>query len=91
MKKFIVIAYDVEDDRKRRQVAKLLEESGQRVNKSVFECFLTEHQLERLSEKISRQISRYDSVLYYRLCRSCIERVERQGTKALPIRNVKVF
>ena len=91
MKKFVVIAYDVEDDRNRRQVAKLLEGSGKRVNKSVFECFLTERQLEKLKSKIAINITRYDSVLFYRLCRSCIERIERQGTPGLPVEIVKIF
>jgi CRISPR-associated protein Cas2 len=91
MKKFIVIAYDVEDDRRRRQVAKLLEASGKRVNKSVFECFLTDGQLEKLRGKIARRVTRYDSVLFYRLCRDCIERIERQGTTGMPVETVKVF
>jgi len=39
MKRYIVIAYDIEKDRKRREVVKLLQPWGRRVNKSVFECF----------------------------------------------------
>jgi len=91
VKKFIVIAYDVEDDRQRRQVAKLLQATGRRVNKSVFECFITERQLEKLQGKIARCVTRHDSVLYYRLCRSCIERIGRQGVPMAPIEIVKVF
>lgn len=91
MKKFIVIAYDVECDKRRRQVAKLLEAVGKRVNKSVFECFLSETQLAKLRKGIEKRITRYDSVLYYILCRSCIERIERQGTGGVPIETVKIF
>lgn len=91
MKRFVVVAYDVEDDRNRRQVAKLLEAIGKRVNKSVFECFLTDNKLEKLQRAIGRRVTRYDTVLYYRLCRSCIERVERQGTEGAPIEIVKIF
>lgn len=91
MKKFIVIAYDIEDDRRRRQIAKLLEAIGKRVNKSVFECFLTEGQLEKLRRGINKRVTRYDSVLYYPLCRSCIERVDRQGTDFGPAKIVKIF
>ena len=91
MKRFVVVAYDVEDDKNRRQVAKLLEAIGKRVNKSVFECFLTDNKLEKLKRAIERRVTRYDTVLYYRLCRSCIERVERQGTEGVPIEIVKIF
>lgn len=91
MKKFLIIAYDVEDDRRRRRVAKLLEAIGKRVNKSVFECFITDRQIEKLKAKIARHVTRYDSVLYYQLCRSCIERVERQGTEGIPVEIVKIF
>lgn len=91
MKRFIVVAYDIEDDKKRRQVVKLLEAVGLRVNKSVFECFISDRQLEKLKLGIGRRVTRYDSILYYRLCRSCIERIERRGTPGLPTKTVLVF
>jgi CRISPR-associated protein Cas2 len=37
---FCVIAYDIQDDRKRAKVSKLLEKHGYRINFSVFECML---------------------------------------------------
>ena len=91
MKKFVVVAYDVEDDRRRRQVVKLLEAIGRRVNKSVFECFLTDGQLEKLRKGILKRITRYDKVLYYPLCRACIERIDKQGFVLEDHRNVKIF
>lgn len=91
MKRFIVIAYDVECDKRRRQVAKLLEAVGKRVNRSVFECFISDTQLAKLKASIARRVTRSDSVLYYQLCRSCIEHVERQGTSGIPIEMVQVF
>lgn len=91
MKKFIVIAYDVESDKRRRQVAKLLEAVGKRVNKSVFECFISETQLAKLKRGIDKRLTRYDCVLYYILCRACIERIDRQGATGVPIETVKIF
>lgn len=41
-KNFIVVAYDVSDDRRRSHVVKLLEKVGIRVNYSVFECMLSD-------------------------------------------------
>jgi len=88
MKKFVVIAYDIEDDKRRRQVSKLLEAVGIRVNKSVFECLLAESRLVKLQGHIARKTVRGDSVLYYPLCRSCIEKVDRSGTAGLPKQSV---
>ena len=91
MKKFIVIAYDVEDDRRRRQVAKLLESTGRRVNKSVFECFLTGSQFRKLRQKIDAEVTSYDSILYYSLCRNCIEKIDRRGVEWGSCEVVKIF
>jgi CRISPR-associated protein Cas2 len=91
MKKFVVIAYDIEDDKRRRQVSKLLEAVGLRVNKSVFECLLSEARLVKLQGHIAKKTVRGDSVLYYLLCRSCIEKVERSGTDGLPTQTVLVL
>ncbi len=84
MKRFIVIAYDIEDDKRRRQVAKLLEGCGVRVNKSVFECLLTDTHLEKLKGRLARRVKTGDSLLYYTLCKNCIDKVERKGVTGLP-------
>ena len=47
-KNFIVVAYDVADDRRRSHVVKLLEKVGVRINFSVFECLLTDTQFTKL-------------------------------------------
>ena len=91
MRHFIVVAYDVEDDKRRRKVAKVLEAVGKRVNKSVFECFLTDGQMAKLKARIEKRVTKYDTILYYHLCKSCIERVDRRGTTGLPTEIVKVF
>ena len=92
MKKFIVIAYDIEDNKRRRDTAKLLVAApGKRVNKSVFECFMSETKLKKLRESLDKQIARGDSILYYTLCKSCIERIDRRGVTGLPTKTVKVF
>jgi len=73
MRMNILIAYDVStvtpQGRKRlRQVAKACEAYGQRVQKSVFECRLTETQLNVLKLKLLRIIDRNeDSLRFYRL------------------------
>jgi CRISPR-associated protein Cas2 len=63
---FYLICYDIADDRRRNRVAHLLEGYGMRVQKSVFECVLNDHQF----EMVQRQLQRYlkpieDQVRFY--------------------------
>jgi CRISPR-associated protein Cas2 len=68
----IVVAYDIENDKKRGKVAKMLEKYGTRVNYSVFECMFTTAQLEKTKESVAKHIDRKtDSVIFYRICVDC--------------------
>lgn len=79
MKKFIVVAYDIVDDKRRNKICDILSSYGQRVNYSVFECFLRNKDIVRLKSRIERYLKEKDTVLYYYLCKDCIERIERKG------------
>lgn len=46
-----LVCYDVADNKRRQKLVKLLEQRGQRVQYSVFECPLTEKELRHLLEK----------------------------------------
>jgi CRISPR-associated protein Cas2 len=69
----VLVAYDVSTEtaagrRRLRRVAKACEGYGQRVQKSVFECSLTEAQLERLMQRLVNEIDpAEDSLRVYRL------------------------
>lgn len=71
-KHFIVISYDIVDNKKRYRVMKLLKSNGFHVQKSVFECILTPKQLGGLKQRLSKIIdSQTDSVRIYELCNTC--------------------
>ncbi|MEA5466870.1 CRISPR-associated endonuclease Cas2 [Leptothoe sp. PORK10 BA2] len=53
---FYLICYDVVKDKRRTKVAHLLEGYGLRVQKSVFECMLTEKQHEMLVCKLNKYL-----------------------------------
>ena len=77
---FIVISYDITDDRRRTKVLDELKNYGNHIQYSVFECDITEAQIAELQSRIAVIINpKEDSVLYYRLCRSCISRCDVQG------------
>lgn len=75
-KTFWVIAYDITDDLRRSRIVKIIEKHGIRVNYSVFECMLTESQLEKLQEKITKLINTSeDKLIFYPLCVNCYSKI----------------
>ncbi|HHY54207.1 MAG TPA: CRISPR-associated endonuclease Cas2 [Chloroflexi bacterium] len=78
---FIVVSYDIVDDRRRLKVAKtLLDFGGQRVQRSVYEGYITPANLEKLRQRVRRLIDeKEDSVRFYRLCDACLESIEHLG------------
>ncbi|PIX24352.1 MAG: CRISPR-associated endonuclease Cas2 [Deltaproteobacteria bacterium CG_4_8_14_3_um_filter_45_9] len=77
---FVMISYDVVDDKKRLKLTKFLKDHGDRVQKSVFECNLSPKTYERVKSGIEKVINkRKDRVRYYRLCKGCVDKVEISG------------
>jgi CRISPR-associated protein Cas2 len=77
---FIVVSYDIADDRRRRRVAKAMENQGKRVQESVFECLLDERRLLKLQRKLRELLDQeVDSVRFYKLCEACRPRIETLG------------
>jgi CRISPR-associated protein Cas2 len=77
---FLVISYDITDDRRRDRVHQELKNYGTWVQYSVFECELTWEQTRVVQSRIGELINpRTDSVRYYYLCQSCIVKCEAQG------------
>ena len=77
---FIVVTYDITDDRRRFRVSDELLNFGARVNYSVFECHLEAASLALLEKRLSELIEpTEDNVRYYVLCDACVKKVEVQG------------
>ncbi len=81
-KRFLLISYDIIDDKKRTRVAKRLQDYGQRVQYSVFECCLNKAQFQTLLEQIKPLLDlKKDSLRVYFLCQACSKRILSLGTK----------
>jgi len=64
--KHYVVVYDIPDDDRRNKVASILSGYGERVQLSVFECWLDRHMKAAMQEKVSRAIAAdEDSVRIY--------------------------
>jgi CRISPR-associated protein Cas2 len=77
MNQFIVVVYDISNDRRRTKLHNALLDFGTPVQYSVFECWLTAHKIKRLKTRINKIIRpTKDHVRYYRLCANCVEKIE---------------
>lgn len=78
---FIVISYDVQEDKRRTRIHKALKSYGQWVQYSVFECELEKKDYLRLRDRLDRLINKEagDSVRFYFLCEGCVGHIERIG------------
>jgi CRISPR-associated protein Cas2 len=69
---FVVVSYDIPNDRRRNRVCKLLKDYGERAQYSVFECVLRREDLDRLRERLKPLLlPEEDDVRFYRLCETC--------------------
>jgi CRISPR-associated protein Cas2 len=70
---FVLISYDIPNDRRRLKVAKiLLDYGGERVQRSVFECYITSRNFKSLQERLQRVYDEEeDSIRFYSLCETC--------------------
>lgn len=67
-----IIAYDIENDKRRRKIVKLLSSFGVRIQFSVFECRVSNLELNTLTDDLEKIInSKKDSVLIFPLCQKC--------------------
>lgn len=77
---FIVVSYDIPDDRRRARVCRLLKDYGQHVQYSVFECLLRPADLRRLRERLRPLLELdEDDVRFYRLCAGCVTKARVWG------------
>ncbi len=81
---FIVVSYDVVDDKRRGKVHKTLKNFGARVQYSVFECQLDANELKRLQRRLRPLIDpKEDSIRFYSLCEVCLPKALVMGVGQL--------
>ena len=77
---FVLICYDIEEDRTRTRLAKKLKNFGPRVQKSVFEADVQPEEFERLDKLLGEvKLEENDSIRLYRLCGECVKGVKIWG------------
>lgn len=71
---FVVVSYDIVDDKRRLRLARELENWGQRAQLSVFECDLDETRTELMLAQIRPLVSEEDQIKVYFVCQNCLNR-----------------
>jgi CRISPR-associated protein Cas2 len=81
---FIVVAYDIPDDRRRTRLYKGLSHFGTPVQESVFEFHLTGREFIEMKRIVAGIVDdRVDQVRYYHLCESCRHRIEATSSSRM--------
>lgn len=80
-KQFVLVSYDITNDKKRLKAMKAVEDYGSRVQYSVFECLLTPKEVETLKARLKPYVDEkeIDSVRFYFLCLDDVQRIEIIG------------
>lgn len=74
---FVVVTYDIPNDKRRTKLHKTLCSYGTPVQYSVFECLVDDKELKRMQAAVKRILKpRLDDVRYYFLCGACQKRIE---------------
>ncbi|MHC1733410.1 MAG: CRISPR-associated endonuclease Cas2 [Bacteroidales bacterium] len=79
-KQFMVVSYDISDDRHRRKIMKTLEDFGTRVQYSVFECRLNPAEISRLKRQLQPHVrDTQDTVRFYFIGAEDVPRIQVIG------------
>ena len=52
---FVVVCYDIPDDKRRNRISEILEGFGERVQFSIFECDIKPENLKKMKEKLTER------------------------------------
>jgi CRISPR-associated protein Cas2 len=72
----VVVVYDIPDDKRRTKLSNFLEGYGQRIQLSVFECFLSLEEMRQLYDDVKKRVKpSEDDVRFYWISQDAVSRV----------------
>jgi CRISPR-associated protein Cas2 len=82
-----LVAYDIANAKRLRQVANVCEDYGVRVEYSVFECDLPPALFDTMWQELNNLIDEAeDSLLAYRICTGCVKKSLSAGNVVRPVK-----
>jgi CRISPR-associated protein Cas2 len=82
VKDWYLVCYDIRDDKRLRDVAKVVKGFGERLQYSLFRCHLSQRDVERLRWELSEILAREDSLVIIELCAACVKRIRVRAWQA---------
>lgn len=77
----VLIVYDIPDNKRRQKLATFLEGYGRRVQKSVFECFISLAEMQKLYALVERRVKpAEDNVRFYWIAADALPRTLTIGS-----------
>ena len=85
--------YDIKDTRRRNKISKSLERFGIRMQKSIFQCDVSQEKADEIWKAlIEILLQKEDSLLFFPLCDSCSDKAILLGNKNfLKIENFEIL
>lgn len=81
---FVVVVYDISNDKRRTKLFKALKNFGTPVQFSAFECLLNKKDFNDMQEVVRKITKRKkDKVRIYTLCGSCQDAIKEIGTRQI--------
>jgi CRISPR-associated protein Cas2 len=78
--KFLVVVYDISNDKRRTRVHKILKDYGTPVQYSVFECLIDDANMKKMILRVKKVLRpRLDHLRLYSVCGNCREKIEVIG------------
>jgi CRISPR-associated protein Cas2 len=77
----VIVVYDIPDDKRRTKLSNFLEGYGRRIQYSVFECFLSLNEMQRLYEMTLKKVeTQEDNVRFYWIAQEAVSRTLTIGS-----------
>jgi CRISPR-associated protein Cas2 len=76
-KNWYLVCYDIRSPKRWRKAYKVLQGYGEAVQLSIFRCWLSQRDREKLRWELAKILKDEDDLLVVGLCHRCVERVEK--------------
>ena len=77
---FLVVVYDISNDKRRTRLHKTLKNYGSPVQYSVFECLLGKDEIKKMKRDVRKILRpKSDHLRYYFICQACKEKIQVIG------------